>query len=156
MMAKHYKILLLMLLSPLMVMAESKTVTSPDGKMAVTVKVENGKATYGVMYEGVEMLKASRLGLKTSIGDYSKQLSFVKSEESVVEKHYDISRTKTSHVDFKANRLDITLTNGKQNQMVVTFLVANNDIAFQYTLLREKSDAPQSIVVEEEETAIVV
>ena len=147
------KLLLLMVLCALGMTAQTKRVTSPDGKMVVTVKVENGKATYGVEYDGVEMVKASRLGVETSIGDYTKHLSVVKSEESVVEKHYDISRTKTSHVDFKAHRLDVTLANERNNQMVVTFLVANNDVAFNYTILREKADAPQSIIIKEEETA---
>jgi len=147
------KLLLLMVLCALGMMAQTKRVTSPDGKMVVTVKVENGKATYGVEYDGVEMVKASRLGVETSIGDYTKHLSVVKSEESVVEKHYDISRTKTSHVDFKAHRLDVTLANERNNQMVVTFLVANHDVAFNYTILREKADAPQSIIIKEEDTA---
>jgi hypothetical protein len=146
-------LLWLLLLCPLVVLAESRTVSSPDGKMVVEVKVENGKATYGIKYDGVEMLKASKLGLETSIGDYTKHLTFVKSEEDVVEKHYDISRTKTSHVDFKANRLAVTLANAKQNKMVVTFLVANNDVAFQYMILRVKEGDPQSIVVKKEETS---
>ena len=79
-------LLWLLLLCPLVVLAESRTVSSPDGKMVVEVKVENGKATYGIKYDGVEMLKASKLGLETSIGDYTKHLTFVKSEE--------VSRTK--------------------------------------------------------------
>ena len=75
------KLLLLMVLCALGMTAQTKQVTSPDGKMVVTVKVENGKATYGVVYDGVEMVKASRLGVETSIGDYTKHLSVVKSEE---------------------------------------------------------------------------
>lgn len=147
------RLLWIMMLCPLMTMAESRKVYSPDGKLVVEVKVENGIAKYDAHYEGVEMIRPSRLGLETSIGDYSDHLSFVKSEERVVEKHYDISRTKTSHVDFKANAIDITLQNERRQQMVVTFLMANNDIAFRYTILRNEKNDPQSIVVKEEDTA---
>ena len=37
--------------------------------------------------------------------------------------------------------------------MVVTFLVADNDIAFQYTLQRQRQDTPQSAVIKEEDTS---
>lgn len=147
------KLLLLLLLCPLTMMGEQKEVNSPDGRLTVKVNVENGKATYAVTYDGMEMLNPSRLGLKSSFGDFTKGLTFVNAKESVTEKHYDISRTKTSHVDFKANRLDLTLANEKKQQMIVTFLVANNDIAFQYTLLRQQRNETRSIIIEEESTS---
>lgn len=147
------KLLWLLLLCPLVAKAEQKEVKSPDGKMVVTVKVENGKANYAVAYDGIEMLKPSRLGLKSSFGDFAKGLSFVSTKEERVEKSYDISRTKTSHVDFKANRLDMTVQNEDGRQMVVTFLVADNDIAFQYTLLRQARNETRSIVINEEKTS---
>ena len=147
------RLLLLTLLCPLMMMAEQKEVKSPDGKMVVEVRVENGIATYAVMYDGIEMVQPSRLGLKTNVGDFTKGLSYVGAKEEAFERHYDISRTKTSHVDCKANRLDITLANERRHRMVVTFLVENNDIAFQYTLMRQKDDTPQSAVIKEEKTA---
>ena len=147
------KLLLLLLLCPLAMMAERKEVNSPDGRLTVKVNVENGEATYAVTYDGVEMLMPSRLGLKSNFGDFAKGLTFVEARESVTEKSYDISRTKTSHVDFKANRLDLTLANEKKQQMIVTFLVANNDVAFQYTLLRQERNETRSIVINEEITS---
>ena len=142
-----------MLLCPLMMMAEGRQVLSPDGRLALSINVEQGQATYAVSYDGQTMLKPSRLGLLSNIGDFTKGLSFVGAKEGVTEKHYDITRTKTSHVDFKANRLDLTLANQKGHQMVVTFLVADNDIAFQYTLQRQRQDTPQSAVIKEEDTS---
>ena len=147
------KLLLLLLLCPLTILAEQKEVSSPDGRLAVKVNVENGKATYAVTYDGIEMMCPSRLGLKSNFGDFAKGLTFVDAKESVTEKHYDISRTKTSHVDFKANRLDLTLANEKKQRMIVTFLVANNDIAFQYTLLRQERNETRSIIINEETTS---
>ncbi len=147
------KLLLLLMFCPLAALAVQREVKSPDGKMAVVVKVENGKAYYRVTYDGIEMLMTSRLGLKSTYGDFAKGLSFVEAVEERVEKHYDISRTKTSHVDFHANRLDMTLQNEQGRHMVLTFLVANHDVAFQYTLLRQEGNEMRSVIIKEEETA---
>ena len=149
------RLLQLLLLFPLTMMAEQRVVNSPDGKMAVTVTVENGKATYAVNYAGTVMLQPSRLGLVSNYGNYADGLSFIDAKENTTEKHYDISRTKTSHVDFKANQLDITVANGDKHKMVITFLVADHDIAFRYTLLLEKKKDTdtRSIIVSEEKTA---
>ena len=46
----------LMALSALSVAADTKTVTSPDGKVAVSVSAENGQAFYTIDYEGKPML----------------------------------------------------------------------------------------------------
>lgn len=147
------RLLLLLACCPLMMMAESRKVSSPDGKMVVEVKVENGKATYTVQYDGVEMLQKSRLGIETNVGDFTKDLFFVGSKEGVIEQSYDLSRSKTSHVDFKANRLDITVANTQKHQMIITFLVKNNDIAFQYTIQRQEDNETRSAVVKEEKTS---
>ncbi|MBQ9230913.1 MAG: glycoside hydrolase family 97 catalytic domain-containing protein [Prevotella sp.] len=147
------RLFLLTLLCPLLVMAAQREVTSPDGRLAVKVSVEDGITTYAVTYDSIEMIQPSRLGLKTNIGDFTQGLAVVEARESMVEKHYDMSRTKTSHSDFKAKQLDITLANAERHQMTVTFLVADNDIAFQYTLLRQENDNPKSAVVHGEATA---
>lgn len=116
------KLTLFLLLCPLLAMAESKEVKSPDGKMVVEVRVDNGLATYAVEYDGVEMIKPSRLGLDSSFGYFESGLSYVSDKEETVEKEFDISRTKTSHISYKANRLDMTVKNSHGQQMVITFL----------------------------------
>ena len=149
------KIALLLLLCPLMMMAESRMVQSPDGRMKVKVSVEGGIATYAVAYDGEEMLCPSRLGLQSNIGDFTTGLSLVDAKESKVEKHYDMTRTKASHVDFMANQLDVTLADAKNHQIIVTFVVSNNDIAFRYTLLRQENDDPKCAVVTSEASSFL-
>ena len=149
------KLLLIMMLCPLMMLAESKQVTSPDGRLAVKVSVENGIAMYAVNYDGEEMMCPSRLGLMTNIGDFTQGLTMEEAKESKMEKHYDMTRTKASHSDYVANQLDITLSNSKKHQMVVTFLVSDNDIAFRYTLLRQTNDNPKSAVITSEASAFL-
>ena len=116
---KMRKLALLLLLCPLTMMAENRVVQSPDGRMKVKVSVEDGIATYAVAYDGEEMLCPSRLGLQSNIGDFTKGLTFVVAKESKVEKHYDMTRTTASHVDFMANQLEVTLADAKQKRTTI-------------------------------------
>ncbi len=141
------------LICPLMAYAESKQVQSPDGKLIVDVTVENGLASYSVSYGGQQMLQSSRLGLMTNYADFTKGLSMKTTKERLVEKSYDMTRTKASHSDFKANELVISIENEKKLRMDVTFMVANNDVALRYTLYRGENDNPKSGAVKKEITS---
>lgn len=56
-----------------LVKAEDKKIVSPDGKLAVTVVVDNGIPKYSILYNGKVFLQQSPLGLNTkfirSVGD---------------------------------------------------------------------------------------
>ena len=129
------------------------TVSSPNGKLTVSVFTEEGKAKYTIDYDGRQMLQPSLLGLMTNIGDFTTGLTIKETKSSLVEKHYDMTHTKAAHSDYKANQLDVTLTNGKGHSMVVTFLVSDNDVAFRYTLLRQRKDNPKTAVIKGEATS---
>ncbi len=133
--------------------AAQTSVSSPDGRLKVEVNVDGGIATYNVSHYGKQVLMPSRLGLKSNIGDFSKSLSVVSSKETAVEKHYDMTRTKASHSDYKANKLELTLANEKGHRIVVTFQVSDNDIAFRYTLLPQQKQKPYTAVVTDEVTS---
>ena len=122
-------------------------VLSPDEHLSVNIDVKNGLALYDIKYDGEEMLSPSRLGLKSNIGDFSEGLSLVKHELGKVSKEYDMTRTKASHSVYNANKVDITLADSKKHQIVVTFLVSNNDVAFRYTLKRQENDNPKCAVI---------
>ena len=51
--------LLAMILTCSKAMAVTHTVKSPDGKLAVDVKLDEGKPSYEGLYEGVQMLMPS-------------------------------------------------------------------------------------------------
>ena len=110
--------------------ANDKTITSPDGKLTVNVKDSAGLLTYTANYDGQQILKPSRLGFKSSFGDLTNGLSIKDSRDYKVDKSYDMTRTKKAHVDFHANAADINIENTSGNRMTVTFVVANNDVAY--------------------------
>ena len=116
--------------------AEMKQVSSPDGKLWVSVGINNGKASYYVSYAGSQVLRDSPLGFVASMGDFSTGLKLVKDEQSQQHIDYDMDRTKQSHVTKDANILCVTFENSQQRQFTVRFCVSNNDVAFRYEIER--------------------
>lgn len=127
--------------------ANDKTITSPDGKLTVNVKDSAGLLTYTANYDGQQILKPSRLGFKSSFGDLTNGLSIKDSRDYKVDKSYDMTRTKKAHVDFHANAADINIENASGNRMTVTFVVANNDVAYRYSIPRQKNDDPKAATI---------
>ena len=129
----------------------TEKVTSPDGQLVVTVNNNQGALTYDVSYGGRQALTASRLGLMTSYGDFTQGLRLVeaKSQQGVV-KEYDMTRTKASHFRYVSNQMDLICENADSNRMTVTFCVADNSVAFRYSLAKPKKGNPLGIYVKNE------
>ena len=145
-MKKPKEFILLLILS-MIIMIGGLEITSPDERLNVNINVENGIVTYSVKYDGQELLLPSRLGLKSNIGDFTKGLTLKNSEFNKESFSYDMTRTKASHSEYNANKLDLILENAEKHQIIVTFLVSNNDVAFKYTLQRQENNNPKSAVI---------
>ena len=126
--------------------AEEVIVKSPSGNLEVVVNDEGGKATYQVLLDGKQMVTKSNLGLNTSIGDLTNGLKILGSKTEAVEKQYDIRNIKTSHVDYKANKLVLTLENQKKLKMTITFMVSDNDVAFRYGIAKGPRDKQRTLI----------
>lgn len=125
--------IMLALLPGVMATAETKTVNSPDGKLVVTIDSENGKAFYSVKYNNKQMIERSQLGVVANIADFTNGLTLVKTDEKRIDETYSLRTSKTSKVHYQANQLNLTYDTKQKHQMVVTFNVANNDVAFRYS-----------------------
>ncbi|WP_292473908.1 glycoside hydrolase family 97 protein [Methanosphaera sp.] len=141
------KIIISILLFSFFAIINNIEISSPDGRLIVNLQVEKGVATYSLKYDNQEMIQPSRLGLKSNIGDFSEGLTLITQEISELQKSYDMSRTKASHSEFSANKLDCLLENGEKHKITFTFIVSNNDVAFRYTLHRQENDNPKSAVI---------
>ena len=108
------------LLVTLGALAEDVKATSPDGRLVVNVSCEGGRLYYDATLDGQRMLEKSALGLKTSIGDFTRGLSTVNS----------------SH-DYKATKAVIDIENKDHQRFSIIFQVSNNDIAFRYSIPRQ-------------------
>ena len=117
--------------------ADDVRVSSPNGSLVVTVSDADGHLSYTATLDGKQMLAPSALGMKTSLGDLTKELSFVKSQLSTVNSSYQMRGTKASKVDYQANALTIDLQNKDGVKFSILFQVSDNDIAFRYQMPRQ-------------------
>ena len=140
-------------IAPLAIWAEEKTVVSPDGKLCVTVAVEEGRAFYTVAYDGHEVMGRSALGLRTNLGDFTKNLTWQEAKEGNKVKDYQMTRTKKSQIHYNANTLAVTLQTEKKVPLTVEFWVSDNNIAFRSLLGRGQKANPKCAIVESEATA---
>lgn len=133
--------------------AQDAVVTSPDGRLSVSIYNEDGRAGYEVSYDGKQMMTRSALGLKANIGDFSSGLKLKGTKPGKADKTYTMRGTKASASHYVANTVDMTFTNAAGYDIVVTFNVSDNDIAYRYTLPRGKKDNPKCAVIYSEASA---
>ena len=117
--------------------ADDVRVSSPNGSLVLTVSDADGHLSYTATLDGKQMLAPSALGMKTSLGDLTKELSIVKSQLSTVNSSYQMRGTKASKVDYQANALTIDLQNKDGVKFSILFQVSDNDIAFRYQMPRQ-------------------
>ena len=118
-------------------LAETATVTSPDGKLQVTFNDRFGGISYSVSYDGIQALRPSRLGLVTNVSDLSQGMKIASSEADHITSDYTLTRSKQSQVHYDANTLTLTLRNDRGEELQVEWRVSNNDIAMRYLLPKQ-------------------
>ena len=150
-MKRNHLLLALALWAGTAATAATNTVTSPDGRLTVTLGDEAGRIFYSVAYDGKPMLGRSALGLKADIGDFSTGLSERAVSKKRIDTTYTMRGAKASKVRYVANLMGIIYENAKKDLMTVTFCVSNNDVAFRYTFPQQGETA--CMVVEGEATA---
>ena len=125
------------LLVTLGALAEDVKATSPDGRLVVNVSCEGGRLYYDATLDGQRMLEKSALGLKTSIGDFTRDLSILTSHLSPLTSSYSMRGTKASSHDYKATKAVIDMENKDHQRFSIIFQVSNNNIAFRYAIPRQ-------------------
>ena len=135
---KSFTFLLFHLFTFLPISAEDVKVSSPDGRLVVNVSCEGGRLYYDAMLDGQRMLEKSALGLKTSIGDFTRDLSIIHCPLSIVSNAYQMRGTKASSHAYKATKAVIDIENKDHQRFSIIFQVSNNDIAFRYAIPRQK------------------
>ena len=145
----------LFLIYTLLIFAGAITLSSSNKMVNVEIEIEDGIATYSVKYGVGEMLLPSRLGIKTNIGDFTKGLTLKDIKNGTYSRTDKMTRTKTSRLEFFANKYDIYLQNEENNEIIVTFLLSDNNVAFRYTLLRQEDDNPKCALVYSEASSFL-
>lgn len=138
---------------PLVIAGRDISVSSPDGRLSVTIaSVAGGRLTYAVTYDGVVMLDPSPMGFVADTGDFVDSVFVVGSEIGKYADDYILDRCKVSEVHYRANELRIKVENRDGNPMSILFRVSDNDIAFRYEVPRLNGGETGSIVIKREAT----
>ena len=127
----------ILLTSSVLAWAGDVSVSSPNNQLQVTVSDAGGRLHYTATLNGKQMLLPSALGLKTSIGDLTRDLVINNSELKTKNYDYKMRGTKASAANYQANCLLLDIQNKDGIKMSVIFQVSNNDIAFRYALPRQ-------------------
>ncbi len=146
----------LALITPSLGMAREASITSPNGKLTVTINDDGGKARYTVNLEGKQMLMPSDLGFKANFGDFTQGLKIVSTKAEQVDKCYEMRQVKQSHMHYQATLLTLDFENAQRQKMSMEFSVSDNDIAFRYLIPRQRNDNPKSAVILSEATSFLI
>ena len=147
-------IVMAMLLGSSVASAENKQMTSPDGKLVVTVADMDGRPSYSVSYDNVLFLKLSPLGMIANIGDFSSGMSLEKNvSTNKIDETYELASIKKSKVHYVANEAVFSFTQQGKTIYDVIFRISNNDVAFKYKMYPQGETL--SCVVKQEVTGFV-
>lgn len=141
--------------------AESVAISSPDGSLKVELSLTaGGKPQYSIILDADTVIKASPLGLNTSIGDFSQNLSWGKTGDlATVSDTYDITTLKKRDISYTANEQTVTFNRDGKPALDITFHVDNNNVAFRYMIYRLKEprrDERVACLVTDEATSYVM
>lgn len=150
------KLFILSIVQILCCAATFAQISSPDGKLRVSVKCQDGKPDYTVMYGSDIVLGQSSLGLKTSIGDFRSGLTLAEtSEVKSVTDNYSLPNAKKSNISYTANECTFAFANADGSKAFdVEFHVDNNNVAFRYIMHAQKDRL--ACLVEEEATSYIL
>ncbi len=124
--------------SSVLAWADDVVVLSPNGQLQVTVSNAGGRLHYSATLDGRKVMEPSALGLKTSIADFTRNLTLLDQRQETVESHYAMRGTKAAKGDYVATKSVISLQTADSMKFCVVFQVSNHDIAFRYEIPRQK------------------
>jgi hypothetical protein len=116
--------------------------------------MNDGRPTYSVIYDGQVAILPSALGLKTTMGDYTRELSWQK-ERTVTGENtgtYALPSIKVGgEHSYRYNQVTLPLLQKERPAMQIEFRVSNTDVAFRY-ILHTKRDTRSCVITSEAST----
>ena len=84
----------------------------------------------------IPVLDASPLGIRTDIGEWTEGLTFKSFayDRNNFDKHYRLRQSKQSDVHAVGSFCSLSVTNANGQELIVEFVVENNNIAFRYRI----------------------
>ncbi|MFN7159587.1 MAG: glycoside hydrolase family 97 N-terminal domain-containing protein, partial [Erythrobacter cryptus] len=117
--------------------AESLVLTSPDGRIAITISDAGGEASYEVAFEGRPVIARSRLGLLFAAHHgFERDLAITAAARASRDDTWEQPWGERRQVRDRHNELAVTFsaTTGPARSMVVRFRAFDDGIGFRYEL----------------------
>lgn len=114
---------------------------SPDGKISVELQTDSSKVLrYTVKNGDQTVLEPSILGLKRNDTDFSNLEIVSISEKKEVSGSYTTPAEKKLNNTYKANEYNVRVKNSEGKEMIITFHLADNGVAFRYVFDENSED----------------
>lgn len=118
---------------------------SPNGKISVELLTDSSKVLkYTVKNEGIVVLEPSALGLVRNDSDFSLLEIVSIGQKRTVQGFYVTPAEKRLNNSFNAKEYDVKVRNTEGKELVITFHLADNGVAFRY-VFEENSDEDKTI-----------
>ncbi len=136
---------------------EGVHVSSPDGRVQVTLKLEEGAPYYQVSYSGKQVIEPSKLGFRfKEAGPLDANLSIAAHTESTFDETWvqPWGEVKEIRNHYNELRVDLTETAEPAREMTVVFRVYDDGLGFRYELPQQENLSSFQITDEETEFAL--
>lgn len=124
------------------------SVYSPDKSLQLVLSNTDGKLIYRVLSGSIEVVKKSSLGLETSSGSFSNQLSFVKSSSKKINDLYKLTSGKKKLNHAVGNETSVSFENRNNATIQIDLRAYNDGVAFRYNF----PENAKSLTVNSEQT----
>lgn len=130
---KHFNFLFFSFCISFFSKAQQWKAVSPNQSLQIVLKATGGGITYQVFYSNDEIVKASALGIESSMGDFSKSLSIVRSSSRKINERYSLAIGKRKVNQASANETSVLFRSDNNQLMQVDLRAYNDGVAFRYS-----------------------
>ena len=129
----------------------NKNLSSPDGKINIDFRIDNGVPSYSVKKNNSIIVNDSEMGILFSNGtDLSGNLSIISSDKKSFNEDWHPLYGEEEKINNHYNELKISLTNQK-NEFDIIFRAYDDGIAFKYVVPEQKNFSNYDIIDEKTE-----
>ena len=130
---KKATLIFLLFLLRFMTYAQNEwTAYSPDHAIQISLSNSNGKLSYQVLSGQEVLIQPSSLGIETSSGIFSNNLSFVKTSSKKIDEKYTLTIGKRKENHATANETSVVFKNENGGLLEVDLRAYNDGVAFRY------------------------
>jgi hypothetical protein len=130
---KKITLVYLFLFFQLMTQAQKEwKVSSPDRSLSIILSNTNGRLSYQVTSGQDAVIKPSSLGIETSDGNYSDNLSYIRSSSRKIDERYTLTIGKRKENHATANETSVVFKNANASLLQVDLRAYNDGVAFRY------------------------